>query len=146
VTDEELVPRSVLPLARRLAVERPAIIRGPFPAAAEAWYTYGGCFALTLAVHEAVGGAIEVYYRGGRPRHSFVVDDDGYALDARGRNPAHLPRRGADGIERVETVEAFRELLGRDADGAQLLEVLDAPTVRAAAAAAATFLIDATSR
>jgi DNA primase catalytic subunit len=55
-----------------------------WPGLALTWYMSGGCWSLALALHEETGLPIEVYYRGGRPAHAYVVDGES-ALDARGR-------------------------------------------------------------
>jgi hypothetical protein len=67
----------------------------PLSAPALTWYTSGGCWNLALALHEATGYPIEVYYRDGEPKHAYIVDGK-WALDARGTNELRLVQAGAE--------------------------------------------------
>lgn len=133
------MPPKLLAEYRRVAAVRPGLFPTAFPPAAEAWYTYGGCFALAVAIHNRTHLPIEVYYFGGRPKHAYVVDGDA-ALDVRGRNPVRLVRLGAERLEQVDLVDALRALLGEQAP--ETLEILDYPEVLEAADRAAAIIAE----
>lgn len=98
----------------------------------------GGCWSLALAIHEETGLPMELYYRGVRPSHVYVVDGV-YALDARGRSRLDRVRLGATRVEQVDTEESLLARLTPIAPDVGVL--LSNDEVRDAAARAARVII-----
>lgn len=116
----DLVPPKLRQMYMAIAAQRAAeddaiaALVGPpaLPRIANTYYTTGGCWNLALALHERTGLPIELYVRAdGKPAHGYVVnDEDGYAIDARGRIPIQQARAGASESPRV-TPDELLELL-----------------------------------
>jgi len=136
--DDDLVPRKLRAAVAQLP-PTPLLAPSPLPPLAVTWYTMGGCWSLALALHDETGLPIELYHRGGRPIHAYVVDGD-YALDARGRNELRLVRGGAERLEQIDTEEelvAAIELAAPD-----IAELLGNAEVRDAATRAARVVLE----
>jgi hypothetical protein len=134
-----LIPATYLPAARQLAKLDPRFVPSVLPDVAATFYSQGGCWNLALALHEQTGLPIELYYRGGVPRHAYVVDGE-MGIDHRGRNPLRLVRAGTERSRRVDG-DQLRACLREISE--QLAAEIEGPELREAAAYASACVLEA---